>query len=169
MKFNIRDLNEKKLIAKSNTESDAIYAKPSTRNGRTLAEVRQSSLYGLAAEQFLIEKCGFNDDPREFKDVFSPSGVSIEVKVTSAKNVGRKLSECDIEHQKPWRNFSDWLFIFESVWASGIYNLRGTYHWDGSGFADKAFPWKSEANTAISMHEDELWLANPVWAVKHNA
>ena len=120
-----RDLNEKKLIAKRNAESDAIYAKPSTRNGRTLAEVRQSSLYGLAAEQFLIEKCGFNDDPREFKDVFSPSGVSIEVKVTSAKNVGRKLSECDIEHQKPWRNFSDWLFIFESVWAICAVHIIG--------------------------------------------
>ena len=168
MKFNIKDLNTDELVTKSRNESDDIYSTPSTRGDRTYSEVRQTNLYGLAAEQFLIEKCGFNNDPRSYKDVISPSGLSVEVKVTTVKKVGALLSRCDIERQKPYRQFSDWLFIFESGWLSGVYELYGTYHWDGDGFINKPFDWKDEANIAIDMSYEELWIQNPIFNIKHN-
>ena len=104
MRFNIKDLNQKQLVEKSNKESDAIYSKESTRKGRTIEAIRMSNLYGLASEQFLIEKCGFNDDPRAYKDVISPQGHSVEIKTTSAKGVAKMLNTCDYwKVSEPWR------------------------------------------------------------------
>tara|TARA_R110002073_G_scaffold32742_8_gene98923 strand:+ start:4979 stop:5494 length:516 start_codon:yes stop_codon:yes gene_type:complete len=170
MKFNIKDLNKKQLVEKSNKESDAIYSKESTRKGRTIEAIRMSNLYGLASEQFLIEKCGFNDDPRAYKDVISPQGHSVEIKTTSAKGVAKMLNTCDYwKVSEPWRQLPAWLMIFESEWLSGEYKLQGTYEWNGQSYADAAFDWQQEAKTAINLHEDELWLANPVWNISHNA
>ena len=146
MKFNIKDLNQKQLVEKSNKESDAIYSKESTRNGRTIEEIRAANLYGLASEQFLIEKCGFNNDPHKYKDVISPQGHSVEIKTTSAKGVGRMLNICNSwKADQPWRKLPEWLMIFESEWQSGEYKLQGTYKWNGQSYADKTFDWQKES------------------------
>lgn len=185
MKFNIKDINGKELWAKVKAEAHEIYHNPNKKNDdRTLAEIQNTNFYGLAPEQFLIENCGFHNDPRKYKDVISPEGHAVEIKTTTARGVRGMLNKCDHwKEYEHYRKMPEWVFVFEceASWnrissthnvivdSGPQYELQGTYQWNGQSYVDKAFPWKSEANTAISMHEDELWLANPVWAVKHNA
>ena len=69
MKFNIKDINGKELWAKVKAEAHEIYHNPNKKNDdRTLAEIQNINFYGLAPEQFLIENCGFHNDPRKYKD-----------------------------------------------------------------------------------------------------
>ena len=64
-------------------ESKKIYKNPKSRYGRTLEKIYESALMGHIAEQYLIQKHNWKNDPNEYKDVFSPSGVSYDVKTTS--------------------------------------------------------------------------------------
>lgn len=185
MRFNIKDINGKELWAKVKAESHEIYYNPNKKDDdRTLAEVQNTNFYGIAPEQFLIENCGFNNDPRKCKDVISPQGHSVEIKTTSAKRVAKMLNKCDYwKVSQTWRRLPEWLFIFEceASWnrissthnvivnPSPQYKLQGTYKWNGQSYADAAFDWQKEAKAAIDLREDELWLANPVWNISHNA
>lgn len=44
--------------------------------------------YGLIAERYLMEKCGYDDDDEPYKDVISPDGNSVEVKTYSSSRDG---------------------------------------------------------------------------------
>ena len=95
--FSLKDINLIELLAKAKVESQLIFDKESTRKGRTLNDITVTNMYGLAAEQFLIEKCNFTDNPLPYQDVISPEGIDVEVKVTKVFNyipdVLRRLKE----------------------------------------------------------------------------
>ena len=79
--FNVRDLDATVLKERAEAEATEIYSKDSTRKGRTLEEITLATMYGHAAEVWLLQN-GFKDDTRKYKDLFEPDGTPIEVKVT---------------------------------------------------------------------------------------
>lgn len=161
MKFNILDLDKQALVEKSRVEAENIFRHKSHRDNRSLQEIRMARLYVIAAEQYLIESRGFRNDPSKHKHVLSPLGVSVEIKVTTEEKIGLKLRQCDMEHGQKYRNYSNWVFIFESVWSSGIYHLYGTYAWAGGGFSRRPFNWKEEAEIADDISKEEAFFQNP--------
>lgn len=127
MKFKADDLNLKFLKARAKAEAEEIYnGSEASRRGRTLMQIFESSLYGQAAEVYLMEKHGFTDNPQRYKDVFNPEGKEVEVKVTSIPKVKNKLIEC---RDNKWR-IADILYIFIGDFRTGEYHLHGIYHWN---------------------------------------
>ena len=130
MIFKASDLNLKFLKERAKAEAEEIYYNGSEASvkGRTLMQIFESSLYGQAAEVYLIEKQGFTDNPKKYKDLFNPEGEEVEVKVTSRSKVKDKLIECT---ENKWR-IADILYIFIGNFRTGEYSLYGIYKWDKS-------------------------------------
>ena len=130
IKFNAADLDAATLYSRAKEESEQIFAKESTRRGRSLQKIIETSLYGHAAELYLIEKCGFKDDPRKYKDLFDTEGNSVEVKVTEGDYyVPYVLDRAGKSKLCDWRDFSDILYIFIGNKITADYNLHGVYKW----------------------------------------
>ena len=153
--FNRKDLNTEALVTKALEEARQIHSKPSTARDRSLEEIFKSSVYGLAAEQYLIEKCGFTDDDRKYKDVISPEGIPVEIKVTEGSYyIYDVLKRCKEAKKEEWRDYPDWVFIYTNNRKSDCYVLDNSYKWNGKRFV----PFDFEAD--ISLEEDREFLAN---------
>jgi len=136
MQFNINVLDRNRLELRAFTEAQRIFDKESTRRGRTLQEVREACLTGHAAELYLIDHCGFIDDPREYKDLFDTLKVPVEIKVTgNIKNVEKVLSKAAVYARDSWRNHPNILYIFIAN-MNGDYKLHGIYNWNGKKFVN---------------------------------
>ena len=135
MKFNVRDIDRERLKQRAFTEAQYIFDKDSTRRDRTLHEVRINCLIGHAAELYLIDYCGFKDDPTPYKDVFDPSDNPTEVKVIrNAKDVYFVLKRAKEYMLEDWRKYPKLLYIFVVNEYSGDYVLHGIYNWNGKEF-----------------------------------
>ena len=136
MQFNINVLDSNRLELRAFAEAQLIFDKPSTGRGRTLQEVREACLTGHAAELYLIDHCGFIDDPRPYKDVFDTLNNPVEVKVTKDVNnvyhVLRRANQtvCELYKQHP-----NILYIFV-VNEYNDYKLHGIYNWNGKEFVN---------------------------------
>lgn len=135
MKFNINtDVNISALEMRVEREALEIYSKESTRRGRPLEEIKITSMYGLAAEVFLLQQ-GYVDDTRPYKDLFEPSGDSIEVKVTEGEYfVPYVLKRANAAAAEKWRDYPNRLYIFVGDRKTGDYSLEGIYNFDGVQF-----------------------------------
>ena len=137
--FSLKDINLIELLAKAKAESQLIFDKESTRKGRTLDDITVNSMYGLAAEQFLIEKCNFTDNPLPYQDVISPEGIDVEVKVTKVFNyipdVLRRLKEKRKKYPSLYQ--PDWVFIYTNNKKTRDYTFAGTYKWNGNTYVTK--------------------------------
>jgi hypothetical protein len=138
MKFNAAtDIDPKVLLERSREESAQIYARESTRRNRTMEEIVETSMYGLAAEVYLMQE-GYIDDDRPYKDLFEPvrmGGKSIEVKVTSGEHyVPYVLERCDSAAKDKWREYPEKLYVFIGNKETLDYHLQGIYTYDGVHF-----------------------------------
>ena len=138
MKFNINtDVNISALEMRVEREALEIYSKESTRRGRPLEEIKITSMYGLAAEVFLLQQ-GYVDDTRPYKDLFEPlrfGGNSIEVKVTEGEYfVPYVLKRANAAAAEKWRDYPNRLYIFIGDRKTGDYSLEGIYDFDGVQF-----------------------------------
>lgn len=137
--FSLKDINLIELLAKAKAESQLIFDKESTRKGRTLDDITVTNMYGLAAEQFLIEKCNFTDNPLPYQDVISPEGIDVEVKVTKVfnyiPNVLRRLKEKRKKYPSLYQ--PDWVFIYTNNRKTREYVFAGTYKWNGKTYVTK--------------------------------
>tara|TARA_B100000768_G_scaffold38070_1_gene36738 strand:+ start:2900 stop:3379 length:480 start_codon:yes stop_codon:yes gene_type:complete len=137
--FSLKDINLIELLAKAKAESQLIFDKESTRKGRTLNDITVTNMYGLAAEQFLIEKCNFTDNPLPYQDVISPEGIDVEVKVTKVFNyipdVLRRLKEKRKKYPSLYQ--PDWVFIYTNNKKTREYVFAGTYKWNGNTYVTK--------------------------------
>ena len=137
--FSLKDINLIELLAKAKAESQLIFDKESTRKGRTLDDITVTSMYGLAAEQFLIEKCNFTDNPLPYQDVISPEGIDVEVKVTKVFNyipdVLRRLKEKRKKYPSLYQ--PDWVIIYINDKKTRDYVFAGTYKWNGKTYVTK--------------------------------
>jgi len=137
--FSLKDINLIELLAKAKVESQLIFDKESTRKGRTLNDITVTNMYGLAAEQFLIEKCNFTDNPLPYQDVISPEGIDVEVKVTKVFNyipdVLRRLKEKRKKYPSLYQ--PDWVFIYTNNKKTRDYVFAGAYKWTGRTYVTK--------------------------------
>lgn len=131
LKFNINDLNQKDLEKSARDEAELIYSKDSTRRNRTFKEVYETTLYGKAAEQYLIEKHKYKDDPRVYKDVIDTNNVATEVKVTQTEGyVPYVLKRANEAARQSWRNYPEKLLVFISSKNENDYTFYKSYFWN---------------------------------------
>lgn len=136
LSFDSNNLNHEAWAQRARAEAALIYNKPSTRNNRSLQEIYETTKYGHAAEQFLIEQCGYTDDPRPYKDVFNTKGQPTEVKVTEGDYyVPFVLKRANEAAANPKRNYPKNLIIFTAPRNNTIYKLYGYYEYNGKQFA----------------------------------
>ena len=135
MKFNAIDLDKHFLKRRAFMEAFEIWSKPARRYDRSIEQIRETVLYGQAAEVYLIYHHGFIDDPRPYKDLFNRNGVSVEVKVTEgAYYVPFVIKRCEAAALQKFRKYSEILYIFIGDKSSLEYNLYGIYNWNGTNF-----------------------------------
>jgi len=141
MQFNIEELNQEAIYQRAKDESLLIQSGTvASHRNRPLNELINTCTYGQAAEQFLIEKCGFTDDPRRYKDVYDTSGQSVEVKVTTKEsNVYYVLKRLNEYKPIKWRNISDIVYVFINDRKNTTYTLEGIYRWNGQHFAKEYY------------------------------
>lgn len=133
--FNSKDLNQEAWAQRARAEAVLIHKKDSTGRGRSFEEVYETTKYGHAAEMYLIENFGFTDDPEMYRDVRSPSGAQVEVKVTSKKEYVRYvLRDANKAARLSWRNYPSKLLIFISPFEDTIYTFHGYYKFNGKEF-----------------------------------
>jgi hypothetical protein len=131
IKFNAADLDHTYYIKRAREETKEIYSKETSRKNRTFVEIFETTLYGHAPEVYLIEKCGFTDDKRKYKDVIHPDGSSVEIKVTEGDYyVPYVLERANEAAKESWRNYSETLYVFIGDKTTGDYTLHGSYRWE---------------------------------------
>ena len=135
MQFNLRtDIDLARLKERAFAEALLIFNKESTCHGRTLQQVRADCLTGQAAELYLIDYCGFKNDPRPYKDVLDTEDAPVEVKVTRKKeNVKHVLRRANADALELYKKYPKILYIFV-VTGYNDYKLHGIYNWNGKEF-----------------------------------
>lgn len=138
MKFNaITDLDSEVLRDRALSEAKLIFANESTRRKRSLNEILVTSMYGLAAEVYLLQQ-GYIDDDRPYKDLYEPvalGGKPIEVKVTEGSYyVPYVIKRCEAAAKEKWREYPKRLYIFIGDKKTYDYSLHGIYEFDGVHF-----------------------------------
>ena len=135
VKFNARELNQDHYVRRAKEEASQIYAKPDTRRGRSFVNILQTTLYGHAPEVYLIDRCGFTDDERPYKDVIDTDGNYVEVKATKGDYyVPYVLKRANEAKQITWKKYPDILYIFIGDKKTADYELEGVYKWNGTQF-----------------------------------
>lgn len=129
--FNLKDIDIQKLKAKAEIESQKIFEDQYICKHRKLNDIKITSMYGLAAEQFLIEKCNFTNNPLPYQDVTSPEGIDVEVKVTKVSNYIPDVLHRLKTKRKKWPDFyyPEWVFIWTNDKKSFDYKFVNTYKW----------------------------------------
>jgi len=136
MKFNAKELHKEFYLSRGRREATEISSKDSTRRDRTFENVLETTLYGHAAEVYLIQECGYTDDDRKYKDVIDPEGNSVEIKVTEGDYyVPHVLERAEKAKLETWRGYPDILYVFIGNKKTAEYSLHGKYYWDGQKFS----------------------------------
>ena len=131
MKFNAAELNKEFYLNRAEVEATEIYSKDTTRHGRTFQNILETTLYGHAAEVYLIQECGYTDDDRKYKDVINTKGNSVEIKVTEGDYyVPFVLERAEKAKLQTWRGFPDILYVFLGNKKTADYSLYGKYYWN---------------------------------------
>lgn len=138
MNFNATtDVDPELLRDRALAEAKLIFANESTRRKRSLEEILATSMYGLAAEVYLLQQ-GYIDDDRQYKDLYEPvalGGKSIEVKVTEGSYyVPYVIKRCEAAAKEKWREYPNRLYIFIGDKKTYDYSLYGIYDFDGVHF-----------------------------------
>lgn len=140
--FDKKDLDNEALHERAKTEAQLIFENPNTRKGRKLETIIETVEYGHTAEWFLIEKCGYKDNPVMYHDVIDPDNQWVEVKVTKLPQYVPSVLTRLNEHR---RNLDKWkkpaanrAIIFTNDPAQDtVYKLAGYYEWNGYNFSEK--------------------------------
>lgn len=119
--------------------------------------------YGLIAERYLMEKCGYTDDTDDYKDVFSPDGKSVEVKTFSSSREADEYKQNVLhnytksadgrtslwERKVMWnKDISDYVIFFE---RSGRIERGSDY--TIAYVCDEMFEWDNEINRYKSVYK----------------
>ena len=130
--FNINDINPIQLHDRATNEAKKIATNTSFKmSGRTYEDLIRQTRRGHAAELYLIDILGWDDDEREYKDVVDPDGYPVEVKVTGKEeNISIMLQRfTNIKENQEWMEWPDSLIIFINPPDSNNYSYHGRYEW----------------------------------------
>lgn len=134
MKFNVKDLDPVALKTRATEEAKKIFAKDSTRKGRSLAEIITTCIYGHAAEIYMMTQ-GFTDNTEPYQDVIHPSGAWVEVKVTEGEYyIPSVVKRCVDKKNQSYTKHPDIVYIWINDKRSFEYILDGIYKWNGKTF-----------------------------------
>ena len=162
MKFKVTDLDLDRLEKETILEAQELFNRP-TEN-RPYEKIYSNCSVGRPPELFLKEKAKFTDDTRQYHDVISPCGLSVEVKVRNPGNIKNTLiylANKRVENGGYLK--SEWVFIFGVSYQDRNdpeYRLLGTYKWNSFEYAEAKFDWKAEYEQWNSLNEDLKFLNN---------
>ena len=130
--FNLDDINPIRLHERAINEAKKIASNVSFKqSGRSWEDLLRQTRRGHAAEVYLIDILGWDDDEREYKDVIDPDGYPVEIKVTGDKaNVPIMLENFTrFKTHEDWKNWPDHLIIFINPEDSTEYEYYARYQW----------------------------------------
>jgi len=138
MRFNAKDLNPQRLIARARHEANLIYPYPTRRKGRTLEQIIETCCYGQAAELYLIDEQGYEDNLDPYQDVIDKNGNRVEVKVTEGDYYVPYVIERATQARKtPYRKHPDILYVFIGNKKTLDYHIHNIYEWNGHLFVSQ--------------------------------
>ena len=130
--FNQTDIDPKRLYDRAFKESEKITWNP---NNRTKQRILEDCMMGQCAELFLIDKCGFTDNPNGFMDVYDPVGNEIEVKVTRGEhNIKFMLGDLLVRKVEWGYDVSDIVYTYLYDPKSGDYTFLNDYKFNGTDY-----------------------------------
>ena len=130
--FNQTDIDPKRLYDRAFKESEKITWNP---NNRTKQRILEDCMMGQCAELFLIDKCGFSDNPNGFMDVYDPVGNEIEVKVTRGEhNVKFMLGDLLVRKVEWGYDVADIVYTYLYDPKSGDYTFLNDYKFNGTDY-----------------------------------
>jgi hypothetical protein len=92
-------------------------------------------MMGQCAELFLIDKCGFTDNPNGFMDVYDPVGNEIEVKVTRGEhNIKFMLGDLLVRKVEWGYDVADIVYTYLYDPKSGDYTFLNDYKFNGTDY-----------------------------------
>ena len=130
--FNQTDIDPKRLYDRAFKESEKITWNP---NNRSKQRILEDCMMGQCAELFLIDKCGFSDNPNGFMDVYDPVGNEIEVKVTRGEhNVKFMLGDLLVRKVEWGYDVADIVYTYLYDPKSGDYTFLNDYKFNGTDY-----------------------------------
>jgi len=130
--FNQTDIDPKRLYDRAFKESEKITWNP---NNRTKQRILEDCMMGQCAELFLIDKCGFSDNPNGFMDVYDPVGNEIEVKVTRREhNIKYVLGDLLVRKVEWGYDVADIVYTYLYDPKSGDYTFLNDYKFNGTDY-----------------------------------
>ena len=130
--FNQKDIDPKRLYDRAFKESEKITWNP---NNRTKQRILEDCMMGQCAELFLIDKCGFTDNPNGFMDVYDPVGNEIEVKVTRGEhNIKFMLGDLLVRKVEWGYDVADIVYTYLYDPKSGDYTFLNDYKFNGTDY-----------------------------------
>jgi hypothetical protein len=134
MKFNLKEIDPVVLKQRAVGEAEKIFAKESTRQGRTYDQILNTCMYGQAAEVYMMTQ-GFTDNTEPYQDVIHPSGAWVEVKATEGVYyIPSVITRCVNKKKQPYTKHPDLVYIWINDKRSFEYILDGIYKWNGTTF-----------------------------------
>ena len=130
--FNQTDIDPKRLYDRAFKESEKITWNP---NNRTKQRILEDCMMGQCAELYLIDKCGFSDNPNGFMDVYDPVGNEIEVKVTRGEhNIKFMLGDLIVRKVEWGYDVADIVYTYLYDPKSGDYTFLNDYKFNGTEY-----------------------------------
>ena len=130
--FNQTDIDPKRLYDRAFKESEKITWNP---NNRTKQRILEDCMMGQCAELFLIDKCGFTDNPNGFMDVYDPVGNEIEVKVTRGEhNVKFMLGDLLVRKVEWGYHVANIVIVYLYDPKTGDYTFLNEYNFNGTDY-----------------------------------
>lgn len=130
--FNQTDIDPKRLYARAKAESEKITWNP---NNRTREQILLDCMMGQCAELYLIDKCGYTDNPNGFMDVFDLEGREIEVKVTRGEhNIKFMLGDLLVRKIEWGYHVADIVYFYLYDPKSGVYTFCREYNFNGTDY-----------------------------------
>ena len=130
--FNQTDIDPKRLYDRAFKESEKITWNP---NNRSKQRILEDCMMGQCAELFLIDKCGFSDNPNGFMDVYDPVGNEIEVKVTRGEhNIKFMLGDLLVRKVEWGYDVADIVYTYLYDPKSGDYTFLNDYKFNGTDY-----------------------------------
>ena len=132
MDFTLDEINPIRLHDRALEEAKKIRTNISFKDsGRSWEDLLRQTRRGHAAELYLIDILGYDDDEREYKDVIDPDGNYVEVKVTnSIDNIPFMIEKfTDIKLNQTWMDCPDHLIIFINPIDSSEYTYNSRWQW----------------------------------------
>ena len=130
--FNQKDIDPKRLYDRAFKESEKITWNP---NNRTPEKILEDCMMGQCAELYLIDKCGYTDNPNGFMDVFDLEGRESEVKVTrGAHNVKFMLGDLLVRKVEWGYHVANIVIVYLYDPKTGDYTFLNEYNFNGTDY-----------------------------------